>query len=201
MLSLYTLTQRDIETRKNWLHTTIILYTFPILKLIVDFFIIDFYIKNVVASQSEVIYFFGTLFLGLCTGSLSFFIIYHCAYVKNGTAYLTFHIGLTIFLFFIFSYLYISKSELYYAIGFYKFLLLSFLTLSWMIQSFKLRKLNRKVLIGQQTEVYSLLHSTLYSTSDFASLNEKFHYLVHKYPAYEPILEDVYQEKKNLLAS
>lgn len=198
----YSFSQKEKKIRKRWLNLTIFTHIFiPSI----------FLLLGILASS---IYKSLSLVIGIPVFAilifLSFYILYHCAYQKLGTRYLTFciilgslneirNLGKTI----------VSSDLLTLPTSKYLFLLevISFaISVYWYVLSFQLRKMNKKIRLRERrsiesSEEYKNIISTIQTASSTEDLNRIISELFEKWPNYKPMISEEYEEKKEALES
>ena len=188
---LYQIDEKEQKTRKRWLKAAFSYFVFYPMALVT---LLGGFSGEIRTAPSS----FGTSILVVSLFSLiPFWILWHCAYVKNGTAWLTWCL--------IISPLQICMSfkDGENAIQVLILLLNVFLFAWWYICSIKLRRINKKICI-QKTQKklhpeYLQLVEVLKASSSVEELDALFHKAVEAWPQFESVSSKEYKLKKSEL--
>jgi len=183
------LTPNEEKIRKRWLITTIILAFSPFFLLSIHCVLYAF----ISANYQGIANCFILTFLRLIWDLIAFWVLWHCAYKKHGTAWLTFIICGTWL-----------SSDIFFSFKSIKIIgILVFLfKIWWIYQCYQLRKVNIKIQVNAfaATDDYKKAVSSIRSATDIDDLTFRFHEAFREQPRhFSKALRPHYEEMKKQL--
>lgn len=190
--------EKDKAVRKRWFQYSLFYFIgYPFLTFLMVIIASFFFPSNTNAWKQEILP-YG---LAIIRNLIFFGITYYFAYKKYGTKWLTFcliliSIEIIAFVAWIAGILNISFSPLEKG----SLVLELPLSIGWFILTWQLRKTNRRMQLSKQfSQDSKACIDILEQTASLEDLNSKFYNLLQTQPQLEPILSDVYKNKKKLL--
>jgi hypothetical protein len=193
-MTLFIFDKNEQKIRRHWLIATLCIY----LGLPITWFSLVFLIADMSQpmTASGALQLLIMLLIPSLIITLLIWAFYHCAYKKHGTRFLTFCLLVSLL---------ISARQLYKiflmgSIDFYElvaFLVNLPLFLWWVITSFKLRSLNKKLQM-RALDCQEYLHGIelMKTAQNIEDLGTKFHALIEKWPQSEPRFSEEYNSIK-----